>query len=262
MIARKAIATAMILIGSVYAASAQTESNKEQTIGILLAAGDISTCPKRQLEPDKDWHRYANRTAEIIRAEIKKAKDKNPPISVHVLALGDLAYSKGTADQFKCFAKRWSGFDDVLLPVPGNHEYLSKEAKPYFDHFKNNRYVNQNGQNKGYFSLNFPRKDGPWRLIGLNDNFEILKHHGKDMKEELKWLESKLDISNQANAQNCVLAFWHRPTSSSGRHGHDYKTARNSPLTNARPMKTAFAMLRRHGASIVLAVSSPLFQYQ
>jgi acid phosphatase type 7 len=50
-----------------------------------------------------------------------------------------------------------------------------------------------------------------------------------------------------------VLAFWHQPTFSSGKHGHNYKTEPNAPLTTSRPMKTALDILYNHGASVTVA---------
>jgi acid phosphatase type 7 len=261
---RAAIAAALSVVALILLAS-QPNSGRaqvpaaEKPIGILLAAGDISSCGA------KEWHSYANRTAELIRRVIKEAGDATPAIPVRVLALGDLAYGEGTPEQFECFKTRWTGFDDVLLPIPGNHEYLSPDAAPYFAYFENNPFVNPkepNGEkdkkkkgkkakaaNKGYFAVNFPRADGPWRLIGLNAHIQ-----GKGaMKTQLEWLEKRLDIGDEANRQNCVLAFWHPPTFSSGRHGHDYKTEPNAPLTKKRPMQIPFNMLYRHGASVVLA---------
>jgi hypothetical protein len=162
-IASAAAMAALIAHADVLAAHAETGNGP---IGILLAAGDISTCGNEK------WNGYADKTAEIIREVIKGAREAKPSVPVRVLALGDLAYDKGTKKQFECFGKRWANFDAELLPIPGNHEYLSSNAEQYFDHFKTNSLVNQNGEGKGYFAMNFPRLDGPWYLIGLNDNFE------------------------------------------------------------------------------------------
>ena len=215
----------------------------ESPIGILLAAGDISRCG------DEERHGYADRTAALIRKIVKKYKSAQPPVPVRVLALGDLAYDRGTTPELTCFARRWSGFDDILRPVPGNHEYLSPDAKPYFEHFKNNPFVHQQKDNpKGYFVENFPRKDGPWRLIGLNAHLP----GADDRIKQLKWLETAL---GKSNTTPCVLAFWHTPTFTSGRHGHKpyWPTRPDLPLTKKRPMQKALRILYRHGASVVLA---------
>jgi hypothetical protein len=49
-----------------------------------------------------------------------------------------------------------------MLPVPGNHEYKSRDAAPYFDYFGkyDRKMVLENspmeGPKAGYYSLNFP----------------------------------------------------------------------------------------------------------
>jgi len=215
----------------------------DSPIGILLAAGDISRCGT------KKRHSYADKTAAIIRKIVKQYNSVQPAVPVRVLALGDLAYDKGTTQELACFARRWSGFDDILRPVPGNHEYLSPGAKPYFEHFKDNPFVHQQKSNgKGYFVENFPRKDGPWRLIGLNSHIQ----GPAAMSEQLKWLDMEL---GERDSSPCVLAFWHTPTFTSGRHGHvPYRPTRaDLPLTKKRPMQKALRILYRHGASVVLA---------
>lgn len=251
MLVSRIAATAVVLIGCTSSLSAQ-QAISPDAIGMLLAVGDISSCGTEK------WTKAANATANLIHDAIKDAKTVNPSIPYRVIVLGDLAYGTGAPEEFKCFAQRWT-FDDaneIMLPVPGNHEYLNKkagkltDAAPYFDHFKNHPLVNQNGANKGYYALNFPRADGPWRLIGLNDNFAYNKKYKQELAAQAAWLEK--DLAAPSNQQNCLLAFWHAPTFSSGRHGHDYSTDQNAPLLKARPMQDAFAVLHRHGASVIL----------
>jgi hypothetical protein len=255
LVSRVAIATVMLVIGSAYALFAQPAL--DPPIGMLLAAGDISTCDDKEPLP---WKKYANKTAGVIREAIIAAEKAKLPY--RIIALGDLAYEDGSGAQFKCFGDRWT-FDDVvtsvpkneaMLPVPGNHEYHTLNAAPYFTHFANNPLVNQIPGQKGYFAVNFPNPDGPWRLIGLNDNFGSAPQYEHDKTElmaQTAWLEK--DLADLAHQQNCVLAFWHAPTFSSGRHGHGYKTPKNTPLSKKRPMHTTFNILYHRGASVVLS---------
>jgi acid phosphatase type 7 len=144
------IGTITILLGmDLLGVLALAQPSTDKPIGILLAAGDIATCGKCDQEPRRC---YANKTAEIIRKVIEDSKDAQPPIPVRVLALGDLAYGEGTEEQCNCFQKRWHDLDDVLLPVPGNHEYKTENAAPYFTHFKNN----------------FPRISFSWASAGMS----------------------------------------------------------------------------------------------
>jgi hypothetical protein len=253
LVSRIAVATAALVLGCTYPLSAQ-QAEKPKAIAMLLAVGDISSCGENG--KDEDWMKYADKTAGVIREAIMAAEKATPKLPYRVIVLGDLAYADGTGDEFKCFSQRWA-FDDavkneVMLPVPGNHEYHTLDAAPYFDHFKGNAFVNQNGKLKGYFAVNFPRSDGPWRLIGLNDNFGSAPQYDntdrKELKEQTAWLEK--DLAD--NKQNCVLAFWHEPTFTSGRHGHKYKTSPDAPLVKNRAMQNTFGILYRHGASVVL----------
>jgi 3',5'-cyclic AMP phosphodiesterase CpdA len=270
-ILRSVVAIAAIVVGPTYLLLAQPAS-KPKPIGILLAAGDVSWCDDND---PKQWKTYANRTGDIIRQVIKDAKAETPPIPVRVLALGDLGYPDGTREQMDCFRRRWSGFDAELLPVPGNHEHRAKnpDGKPYFDHFsKYGPFINKDGKQvplvkaegdkAGFYAINFPGESGPWRLIALNTYVGGTKKGKAEdkkrriaMKAQLEWLERKLDLANADNNQACVLAFWHPPTFTSGRHGHvDYNDPQpGAALSNERSMQAALKVLYRHGASVVLA---------
>src|SRR5690349_21275018 len=108
---------------SLRASMAQTP---EKPIGILLAAGDIASC-------STDPTRSGKATADLIRREIASAADLG--VEVRVLALGDLAYDHGSAQGVACFDASWGQFKDKILPVPGNHDYETKNGKAYFDYF-------------------------------------------------------------------------------------------------------------------------------
>ena len=51
-----------------------------------------------------------------------------------VLALGDLAYMQGTFEQYRdCYTPTWGRHRARTRPVPGNHDYLTPGAGPYFE---------------------------------------------------------------------------------------------------------------------------------
>jgi 3',5'-cyclic AMP phosphodiesterase CpdA len=256
---RITIAAAAMLL----ACQATAVAQQPEPIGILLAAGDISTCLEKG-KKDEAWYRFADRTGALIADEINKAKQASPPIPIRVLALGDLAYGDGSDEQFECFRARWKDvdFDKDMLPVPGNHDYRTRDAVPYYKFFKNNEALKQK-PGLGYFTVNFPNETGPWRLVGLNSEFsnrwtktksEQQKAAGQN-KEQLKWLATAIDASKPATSQACVLAFWHQPTFTSGRHGHeDYKNTKpGAELSKELTMQKAFRILYDHGATAVLA---------
>jgi hypothetical protein len=81
----------------------------DSPIGILLAAGDIAECkPGNPKGRPADGYRQ-HLTADLLGKEISEAKGRGVPIGV--LALGDLAYQRGTTDEFEnCFHKSWGQY--------------------------------------------------------------------------------------------------------------------------------------------------------
>jgi len=74
---------------------------------------------------EDDYQTGAARTAELI----SSAKPQK------VLALGDMAYSQGTAAQYAdYYDPAWGDLKAITAPTPGNHEYES-DGKGYFDYF-------------------------------------------------------------------------------------------------------------------------------
>ncbi|MEW5943971.1 MAG: metallophosphoesterase [Pseudomonadota bacterium] len=175
-----------------------------QPESVLLAAGDIAQCgvPGAAL------------TAALI--------EKTPGV---VLAVGDLAYPKGSSRDFeRCFAPTWGKFKERILPAPGNHEYLTPGAAGYFEYFGNR--AGEAG--KSFYSVDL----GQWHIVSLDSNIDA--GPGSD---QLRWLEQDLAESRHA----CVLAFWHHPRFSSGRHG------------NNAGMAAAWKALYERGASVVIS---------
>lgn len=114
-----------------------------------------------------------------------------------VLMLGDAAYDQGSAEDFRTkYAPTWGNFLAITKPVPGNHEYYTKNAAAYFDYFK----VPE------YYSYDM----GAWHLIALNSEIDI-----SDNSPQMKWLRNDLAIHKNA----CTLAYYHTPRFSTGKHG-------------------------------------------
>jgi len=176
---------------------------------VIWAAGDIGYCG-----PSGPASAPAARTARLM------AGDTHP-----VLALGDLAYPRGRQRDFdECFAPAWGSLRPRLLPVPGNHDYDTRGALPYY------RYVEGLAPDagRGYYALRL----GAWRVIALNSNVDA-----RPGSEQLRWLRAEL----AARRSRCTLAFWHHPRFSSGDHGDDDR------------MDAAWGLLHEAGADLVLA---------
>lgn len=120
-----------------------------------------------------------------------------------VLALGDLAYDSGTASEFSTkYDPTWGRFKAKTKPTPGNHEYYTKDAAPYYAYWNNI---------PEYYSFDI----GGWHMLSLNSQVD----HGSG-SAQLTWLKSDL----AAHQSQCTLAFWHQPRFSAGSHSDDDST--------------------------------------
>lgn len=127
------------------------------------------------------------------------------PASVPILAVGDYVDS-GTTTQFAdCFSQSWGRHKAQLRPVPGNHEYLTSGATPYFEYFGS--LAGPAGQ--GYYSFDV----GEWHIVALNSEINIAAGSAQEV-----WLKGDL-IAHASDL--CTLAYWHEPRFSSGEHGNN-----------------------------------------
>ena len=173
---------------------------------VLVGAGDISYCSQTG----------DSRTAALL-----------DQIDGRVFAAGDLAYPDGTSAQFQdCYGPTWGRWKLRTSPVPGNHEYHTSGAAPYFAYFGSRAGT----PGKGWYAYNL----GTWRIYNLNANCD---HVGCGAgSEQIRWLQADL----AASPHTCVAAVWHQPLFSSGMHGGD---------AAVRPLWEA---LQAAGAEIVL----------
>jgi acid phosphatase type 7 len=189
-------------VGGVGNGPADPGRGGSQAPATVVAAGDIGECGFGAAE-----------TGEIL--------DR---LGGTLLALGDLAYMHGNAANFRdCYEPTWGRHLGRTRPVPGNHEYESAGATPYYDYFG----VAAGTRGAGYYAFT----EGPWRVIALNS--EIAMGSGSP---QLAWLRTEL----QTNPTACTLAYWHRPLFSSGPNGSNPDT---QPL---------WRVLMEFGADVVL----------
>jgi hypothetical protein len=144
---------------------------------IILAAGDIAGCP--------EWYKDEV-TAEML-ADMPGT----------ILPLGDLVYQDGTRWQFRnCYDVSWGRLLSRSRPAPGNHEYRTDEAGPYYQYFGERA----GPAGKGYYTYTL----GTWRIYSLNSE--------RNIPGQTTWLRNQL----KANPTKCVLAYWHKPLYTSG----------------------------------------------
>jgi calcineurin-like phosphoesterase family protein len=155
---------------------------------IVLTAGDVTSCKSTA----------ARSTGELISAR-----------QGAVLALGDLAYPTGTADQFRnCYDPVWGSFKNRTYPVPGNHEYMTAGAAGYYAYFG----AAAGDPTKGYYSYDL----GRWHIVALNSNCDAVGGCDAGSPQE-QWLRA--DLAKHPAA--CTLAYMHFPLYSSGEHGNN-----------------------------------------
>jgi len=124
-----------------------------------------------------------------------------------ILALGDNAYNSGRAHEYTDHYTPTWGHPDLLgrtWSCPGNHDYRTAAATPYFTYFGEAR---AGTPRRSYYSLPLP--DGGWHLVSLNSEIEQDAH-----APQLAWLRADLAARRFAP----VLAIWHRPRWGSGAH--------------------------------------------
>lgn len=146
---------------------------------VLVGAGDIGLCGSTGPEA----------TARLL-----------DDIPGTVFTAGDNAYMQGTAQQFRdCYDPSWGRHRARTRPSPGNHDYESPDAAPYFAYFG----PNAGPAGRGYYSF----KVGDWHIVSLNSNISMAQGSPQQV-----WLQEDL----AANRAECVAAIWHHPLFSVG----------------------------------------------
>jgi acid phosphatase type 7 len=125
-----------------------------------------------------------------------------------VFSAGDNAYPLGRREDFaNCYAPSWGRHKGRTRPSPGNHDYESPGAAPYFEYFGENA----GPAGLGYYSFNL----GAWHIVSLNSNVSMSVGSPQEA-----WLRADL----AANPGACALAYFHHPLFSSGLHGNDSRS--------------------------------------
>ena len=149
---------------------------------VLVAAGDIAVCGSDG----------ARATATLL--------DGIPGI---VLAVGDLAYMSGTAQEFAdCYDPTWGRHKSRTRPIPGNHEYVTSAGAPYYAYFGDKA----GPPGSGYYSY----RAGGWLVLALNSNIPV-----RAGSAQYEW--ARAELRNEAG--RCVAAYVHHPRFSSGPNG-------------------------------------------
>jgi hypothetical protein len=123
-----------------------------------------------------------------------------------VFTAGDNAYPVGGIQDFiNCYETTWGPHKARTRPAPGNHDYLSLFAFPYYAYFG----AHAGPPFRGYYSYDL----GAWHIVSLDSNIAAFAGSPQEM-----WLRADL----AANPTQCTLAYWHHPLFSSGQHGNQF----------------------------------------
>ena len=148
---------------------------------VLVGAGDINLCGQPGAEA----------TAALL--------DSIPGT---VFAAGDIAYMRGSTADFQCYDRTWGRHKSRTYAAPGNHEYETPGAAPYFEYF---------GERAGPSGLGYYSFDlGAWHVVSLNSHTAM-----NEGSPQLAWLRADL----QRSRATCVAAIMHLPLVSSGPNG-------------------------------------------
>ncbi len=172
--------------GPTVAATDGSPNGTPETRETLIATGDVAGCSSQGDEA----------TGALV-----------DTIPGTIILAGDIVYESGTAKEFAdCFDPSWGRHRSRTRPAPGNHEYESLNAAPYFAYFG----TAAGPPGRGYYSFDV----GAWHIVSLNSNVDASAGSPQE-----QWLRADLS----ANTARCTLAYWHHPVFSSGLHGNDPK---------------------------------------
>jgi 3',5'-cyclic AMP phosphodiesterase CpdA len=120
-----------------------------------------------------------------------------------VFTAGDNAYFQGTVQDFRdCYDPTWGRHKARTRPAPGNHDYESPGAAPYFAYFG----TRAGPAGLGYYSF----EAGDWHVVSLNTNVAI-----GSGSTQMSWLRDDLT----SHTSPCTAAIFHHPLFSVGPDG-------------------------------------------
>ena len=184
-----------------------------QTVSVV-AVGDIGMCGRAAVA----------QTASLVGT-----------LEGELLLAGDLAYPQGSTANFRdCFNPSWGGLRPRWHPVPGNHEYDSAGAVPYFSYFGEAAGTDASG----YYAFTA----GEWLILMLNSNVaQVPAHSGS---AQYAFVRAQL----QAQRTPCTLAVWHHPLFTSGPNGANTF------------MRDMWALLESHRVEVIINGHDHLYE--
>jgi acid phosphatase type 7 len=178
---------------------------------VLIGAGDIGVCGSPGTVA----------TGRLIEATLGD-----------VFLAGDLAYPHGSAVDFRnCFEPHWGHARNRWRPVPGNHEYESARASPYYQYFAETAGA---GPDEYYRFV-----AGEWLVLMLNSNIDV-----SPTSAQYQFVRDSL----QGRRFRCQMAMWHHPLFTSGQNGPN------------PAMRDMFQLLYDHNFDVVVNAHDHLYE--
>lgn len=185
-----------------------------QVTATLAGAGDIALCGK--------YLEGAEATARLLDS-----------IPGPVFTAGDNTQASGTAAEFRdCFGPTWGRHLSRIRPSPGNHDYGTQDAGPYFEYFG----AMAGPPGRGYYSYDL----GAWHIVSLNSNVST-----SPGSPQIAWLRADLEANRH---RACTAAYWHHPLVSSGTNG------------GSRHVRDIWEVLYEYGVEIVMNGHDHIYQ--
>jgi acid phosphatase type 7 len=207
----------------------------------VFLLGIAAGCSGPPSAPSPGGGSGAGRTAVVIgvgdigmcgRAEVGQVANLVASLEGHLLLAGDIAYFQGTAANFRdCFNPAWGQFRDRWSAVPGNHEYESPGAAPYFAYFGDAA----GPPGRGYYA----RTIGDWLILMLDSNIPAARGSPQ-------WEFARAEL--EAQRTPCTMAVWHHPVFSSG------------PNSGSGVMRDMWALLESARAEVILSGHEHLYE--
>ena len=189
---------------------------RQEKIFTLVGAGDIANHGRKG---------GPKATAKLLDRVIARHPD------AIVFTAGDNAYSKGTPNEYKKhYHPTWGKHRSRTFPSPGNHDHRTPGASGYLDYFcpSADDCVFPEKKKQLYYSYDL----GNWHIISLDSDEDY-----KAGSKQVKWLQEDL----ATHQRSCILAYFHHPFYSSGKH------------RSSRKPKAFWKELYKAGADIVIA---------
>ena len=191
---------------------------------VMLAVGDIGMCNRPAV----------GQTARLVAG-----------LEGGLLLGGDIAYFQGTAADFRdCFNPEWGRFRSRWHAVPGNHEYESPGAGPYFDYFGDAAGTDRTG----YYAF----MAGDWLILMLNSNIPA-------GRGSAQWEFARQQLDAQRTP--CTMAVWHHPLFSSGPNGNNNNMRDMWSLLEASRVEVVFSghdhLYERFGRQLANGTADP-----